>query len=157
MSDSRLAARSLALSLTCLVMFASPVGAARDRGCQPQLQEGWVGLPPGRAVMVAGFGRIENRCDAAASIVAASSTGFGSVELHRSRTVEGVSRMRAVPRLELAPRGEVRLSPGGLHLMLMHPRAPLRVGERVKVTFELADGRAVHAELDVRPLLPSAP
>jgi periplasmic copper chaperone A len=157
MSDPRFAGQGLALSILCLAMPAFPAGAAGTHGCQPQLREAWARLPPGRPMMLAGFGRIENRCADAAVIVGASSPDFDRVELHRSQTVGGLSRMRAVPRLELAPRGDVRLSPGGLHLMLMHPRATLRSGERVKLRFQLADGRTISAELDVRPLQPPAP
>ena len=104
--------------------------------------------------MHAGFGRIENRCPMPASIVAASSPAYGSVELHESKLVDGISRMRQVPELRIAPDGAAVLQPGGLHLMLMQPKATLKPGSRVAIEFELKDGRKLLGELEVRKPAP---
>jgi periplasmic copper chaperone A len=104
--------------------------------------------------MMAGFARIANQCPAPATIVGASSPAFGSVQLHETRVVDGISRMRAVPELRLAPDGIAVLKPGGLHLMLMQPRAPLKAGSRVAIEFELSDGRKLLGEFEVRKPVP---
>ncbi len=116
----------------------------------PQLRDGWLRLPPAPMPMLAGYGRIDNDCTSAATVVAAHSPAFASVELHESRLVDGVSRMRAVPQLHIAPRGRAKMQPGGLHLMLMEPAQPLQAGDRVEVAFTLADGRAVLGMFEVR-------
>jgi copper(I)-binding protein len=134
----------LALSL-CLVSLAA---CARD--CAPQVRDGWVRMPPGDMPMMAGFGRIENRCPTPATIVSASSPAFGDTSLHETRIVDGVSRMRAVPDLRIAPDDAAVLKPGGLHLMLMQPRAPLKAGSRVAIEFRLQDGRTLLGEFEVR-------
>lgn len=100
--------------------------------------------------MQAGFGRIENRCPAPVTIVSASSPAYGSVELHETRIVDSVSRMRAVPELRIAPDGAATLKPGGLHLMLMQPGTTLKEGSKVAVEFTLSDGRKVLGEFQVR-------
>jgi copper(I)-binding protein len=134
----------LALSL-CLLSLAA---CARD--CAPQVRDGWVRMPPGDMPMMAGFGRIENRCPTPATIVSASSPAFGDTSLHETRIVDGVSRMRAVPDLRIAPDDAAVLKPGGLHLMLMQPRAPLKAGSRVAIEFRLQDGRTLLGEFEVR-------
>ena len=134
----------LALLLLCLPLSA----CARD--CAPQVKDGWIRLMPGGMAMQAGFGRIDNRCPMPATIVSASSPAYGSVELHESKTVGGVSRMRAVPELRIAPDGAAVLQPGGLHLMLMQPKSPLKAGSRVAIEFELKDGRKLLGEFEVR-------
>ena len=134
----------LALSL-CLLSLAA---CARD--CAPQVRDGWVRMPPGDMPMMAGFGRIENRCPTPATIVSASSPAFGDTSLHETRIVDGVSRMRAVPDLRIAPDDAAVLKPGGLHLMLMQPRAPLKAGSRVAIEFRLQDGRTLFGEFEVR-------
>ena len=83
-------------------------------------------------------------------IVGASSPSFGEVSLHETRIVDGVSRMRAVPELHIAADGDAILEPGGLHLMLMQPNAPLEAGSRVVVEFELKDGGVLRGEFEVR-------
>lgn len=100
--------------------------------------------------MMAGFGRIENHCDAAVTITGADSPAFASVELHETSLVDGISRMRPVPRLRIEADDVAVLQPGGMHLMLMRPPAPLEAGGKVVVSFELDDGREISAEFEVR-------
>ena len=100
--------------------------------------------------MMAGFGRIENQCTAPVVIVGVSSPAFGDTSLHETRIVDGVSRMRALPELRIAPDGVAILKPGGLHLMLMQPRAPLKPGSRIVVEFALQDGGTLRGEFEVR-------
>ena len=100
--------------------------------------------------MMAAFGRIVNRCPMPVTIVAARSPSFGSVELHETRIIDGVSRMRPVPRLRLAPDGAAVLKPGGMHLMLMRPGAQLKPGSRIVIEFELDGGGTLLGEFEVR-------
>ncbi len=131
-------------------MLAASAAPAYARDCAPRVREAWIRLVPGGMPMQAGFGRIENRCPAPVTVVGASSPAYGSVELHETRIVDGVSKMRAVPELRIAPDGAATLKPGGLHLMLMQPRSTLKAGSKVAVEFELADGRKVLGEFEVR-------
>jgi copper(I)-binding protein len=120
------------------------------RECTPQVRDGWVRLPPMAMPMMAGFGRIENRCATPLTIIGVSSPAFADTSLHETRTVDGVSRMRALPQLRIAPDGVATLKPGGMHLMLMEPRAPLRAGSRVVVEFALQGGGTLRGEFEVR-------
>lgn len=136
--------RACVLSLSLIAVLP-----ACARECAPQLREGWIRLPPGKTAMpmMAGFGRIENRCPAPVTIVGVSSPAFGDVSLHETRLVDGVNRMRALPELRVAPDQAAVLKPGGMHLMLMQPRAALKEGSRVAVEFRLKDGGVLRGEL----------
>lgn len=139
--------------LAALVSAASLPALAGE--CKPMLKEGWVNLPPvPEPMMLAGYGRIENPCKQAAAVVSASSPAFMHASLHRSEIVDGVSRMRAIEELPLAPDSTATLEPGGLHLMLMHPSAPVKEGDKVAVIFKLKDGREVSGELVVKKATP---
>ena len=100
--------------------------------------------------MMAGFGRIENRCGAEMVIVGATSPAFADVSLHQTRVVDGISRMRALPELRIAPGDDAVLQPGGMHLMLMQPRAPLKAGGTIVVDFALKDGGTLRGQFAVR-------
>ncbi|QNP40294.1 copper chaperone PCu(A)C [Lysobacter solisilvae (ex Woo and Kim 2020)] len=139
-----------AVFASCLA-FALPACA---RECAPRLQDGWIRLTPVKMPMMAGFGRIDNPCPAPVTITGASSPSFGDVSLHETRVVGGVSRMRALPQLRIAPGEAGVLKPGGMHLMLMQPRVPLKEGSRVVVEFVLADGSVLRGELEVRKPAP---
>jgi periplasmic copper chaperone A len=70
-------------------------------------------------------------------IVGVASPVAGVVEVHEM-TMEGtVMKMRPVPSLELPAGKLVPLQPGGLHVMLMELRQPLREGDAVPVTFTI--------------------
>lgn len=139
-----------AFAATALIAIALSALPACARDCAPQMREGWLRLPLMPMPMMAGFGRIENRCAAPVTIVGVSSPAFADVSLHETRIVDGVSRMRAAPELRIAPDGVATLKPGGLHLMLMQPRTPLKPGSKVVVEFALKDGGTLRGELAVR-------
>jgi copper(I)-binding protein len=138
----------LALALFTVLALASTPASSRE--CLPRVRDGWVRLGPAGMPMMAGFAGIENACPAPVTITAASSPAFDSVELHETRIVDGVNRMRHLPELQIAANGVAVLMPGGMHLMLMRPHAPLEVGGKVAVSFELSDGRRVPGEFEVR-------
>lgn len=128
--------------------------SASARDCAPQVKDGWIRLMPGGMPMQAGFGRIDNHCPMPVTIVSASSPAYGSVELHESKLVDGMNRMREVPELRIAPDGAAVLQPGGLHLMLMKPKVALKPGSRVAVVFKLKDGGELIGEFEARKPAP---
>jgi copper(I)-binding protein len=67
------------------------------------------------------------------------------VELHSMKMEGDVMRMRQVEAIELPAGKPVPLEPGGLHLMLMGLKAPMKAGSKVPVTlkFERAGERTV--------------
>lgn len=138
-----------------VLLFAAPAfqASARD-ACAPKMQDGWVRLGPAAMPMMAGFGRIANPCAVPVEIVSASSPAFAEVSIHETRNVDGVNRMREVEQLRIAPDDAAVLKPGGLHLMLVRPRAPLKEGSKVVVAFKLQDGREILSELVVRKPVP---
>jgi len=136
------------------LLLATGALQAGEKGCKPALKEGWVRLPPAAMPMMAGFGRIANACPMPAVIVSASSPAFGEVSIHETRNVDGVNRMRELEQLRIAPDDSATLKPGGLHLMLVQPHAPLKEGSKVVVKFKLQDGREILSELVVRKPAP---
>lgn len=141
----------LRLSALLALGFATfAAGHAAARECTPRIESGWLRLPPGGMPMLAGFARIENACDVPVVVVGARSPRFGDVSLHETRLVDGVSRMRAVPRLAVPARGSVSLQSGGLHLMLMDARAPVSEGERIEIEVLFEDGRTLRGDWPVR-------
>ena len=142
-----------AIVAACGLFFLLSAGRAFAADCLPTVREGWIRVSPGgMQMMLAGFGRIENRCPAAATVVGARSAAFTDVSVHRTSVVDGISRMRAVPQLPVAANGAVTLEPGGLHLMLMQPGKPLKPGDHVAIEFRLHDGRHFSGDFVVRPI-----
>ena len=159
---SKLPIPSAALLLAAAIAPAMHAGAAAPEARPAagpahcvSVEDGWVRLPPAPRPMLAGFGRIANRCGDTQVVVAVRSPRFGEVSLHETRLVDGVSRMRELEELPVAPGGEAVLQPGGLHLMLMRPGAALVAGERVPLLLVLEDGQEVEAVLVAGPAPPA--
>ena len=68
------------------------------------------------------------------------SSPAGMAEMHEMAMDGNVMRMRQVSAIELPPGKPVELKPGGLHLMLMGLKAPLKAGETVSFTL-VVEGR----------------
>lgn len=140
------------LLLAAILAAAAVPAFARGKpdACIPVVHDAWIRLVPGGMPMHAGFARIENPCNTAFTVTAAASDAYGSASLHESTLVNGISRMRALPQLVVPARGSVELKPGGLHLMLMDPKKPLKAGDHVALRFATGKGRSVSGDFVVR-------
>lgn len=135
--------------LFVLCALAASASAA-EQGCLT-VEQGWARLPPNPAMaMTAGYATIRNACSKAVAITGASSAAFGDVSLHETTVVDGISRMRAIERLPLAPGARAELKPGGLHLMLMDGKGTLKEGQVVPLRLQLEGGGEASATLTVR-------
>jgi hypothetical protein len=64
--------------------------------------------------------------------------------------VDGVMRMRPLPRLDLAPGQRVALEPGANHLMLIGAERGLRAGDRADVVLICEGGVELVVPFEVR-------
>ncbi len=137
------------------ISFVALIAALPAVGAELVVHDPWVRAAPPGARMMAGYAGLENAGDGTVALVGADSTAFGAVELHTMVEVDGVMRMRAVPTLPVEAGGRVDLAPGGLHLMLMRPVAPLSEGDRVAITLRWDDGSTQAVEFVVRTPAPA--
>ena len=84
-------------------------------------------------------------------LVSASSPVAGMVEIHEMAMDGNVMKMRAVPGLDLPAGKQVKLGPGGYHVMLMGLKQELKPGSMVPVTLvvEGKDGKREMVEVKV--------
>ncbi len=100
--------------------------------------------------MTAAFGALNNPGEKPLVFNSFSSPSFGDVSLHRTQVVDGVSKMREVDELRVAPGGSVVLEPGGYHLMLMMPGSDLEPGQTVHIVMSTDDGRSFGFDVPVQ-------
>jgi len=107
----------------------------------------WATAAPGQPASV--YVTLDNQGEAD-RLVSASTTAALRVELHEMAMDGDVMRMRQLPAIELPAGQSVELKPGGLHMMLIGPRAPLKVGEGLllKLKFEKAGEVTVYATIE---------
>jgi copper(I)-binding protein len=124
----RSARQSAAIALAACACALSGAAAA-----QPvTVSDAWVRAPaPGQRIAAA-YMELTSRTSMV--LVAVSSTAAAAAELHSTTVEAGVMKMRPVGRIELPGSQAVKLAPGGLHLMLVDLKQPLKPGDKVPLT-----------------------
>ena len=110
----------------------------------------WIRVLPGD-LPAGAYVTLENTGDQAASLRGAHSPNYADAMLHQSSSAGGVSRMSMVNELAIPAHGKVELAPGGYHLMLMKAAAPVKIGDKVKLTLSFGDGSTLDADFVARP------
>lgn len=80
--------------------------------------------------------------------------GAAAAELHATIVNAGTSRMRPLGQLPIPAGGEVRMAPGGVHLMLRG--LSITAGAELKLRLHFADGGVVDVRVPVRKLQAAA-
>jgi hypothetical protein len=94
----------------------------------------WVRTPaPGQKTAAA---YLDLTSDGDAALVAAESPAAGKAELHTMNMDGGVMRMRPVQKIDLPALKTVKLAPGGLHIMLLDIKRPLKEGDTVPLVLK---------------------
>jgi copper(I)-binding protein len=125
------------ITLTVLLLVA---GNSLAADAHLMIMDPWVREAPPNAKMLAGYFTIMNHSGKSAEIVGATSDKFEKVELHKTVQEGGVAKMIAQPSVEVGKQATVKFQPGGLHLMLINPKAPLKSGDKVDITLKLKKG-----------------
>ena len=61
------------------------------------------------------------------------SNAFDQIEIHSSFIEDGISTMRKIDNLRISENSEMKLEPGGYHLMLMSPKKDIKEGNLVEL------------------------
>jgi len=115
-----------------------------------RVSDAWLRTMPAGASNTAAYMTIENRSREPRRLTAVTSPQFARAELHETRIEDGMARMRSVETLDLPPDTRVALAPGGLHLMLFDPVAPLAAGEHATLRLQLDNGWLFEVQAEVR-------
>lgn len=133
--------------LRLLLLFAIllPAGARAELDAS----DAWIRHLPPAVPVRAGYVVITNPSASPITIVAAESPAFARVEFHHSVERDGTLRMERVESVTIEPGTRLAFEPGGLHLMLIEPRASLKSGDLVELALRLDDGRVLRLEMPV--------
>ena len=147
------AAAALLLALAAapvLTTTAVPAAApATTDALRIRVDHAWIrwlpaGLPAG------GYMSLTNMGDTAVNLVAASSSAYVEMSIHRSVESGGAVAMRPVAQITIGPHSRVDFAAAGYHIMLTQPIKPLEPGGHVPITLRFADGSSLTVQFELR-------
>lgn len=143
--------RRLHVGTAALITLAMSVLSVAAVPAAPivKVTHAWIRWLPGGAP-AGGYAVLTNPGDSSITVLAAASDAYAQVTLHQTHLLNGVSGMVPVAKLVIAAHASVDFVALGYHLMLMRPTRSLKVGDHVRVTLTLADGRSQDADFELR-------
>lgn len=102
---------------------------------------------PGQ-VAAGGFMKITSS-GAADQLISATSPVSNDVQLHTMKMDGNVMQMREVKQIDVPANGVVDLKPGGLHLMFMNIKTPLKAGDLLPVKLKFAKAGEIEVKMPV--------
>ena len=129
-----------------LLFSAGVLAGAADN---VSVQDPYVRLAPPNAAATAAFMVIRNTGDKDVKVVKADNPVSKATELHTHLNEGGVMKMRPVPAIEIKAKGEAVLRPGGLHVMMIDLKAPMKEGDSVPITLTFDDGSSKQVDAKV--------
>jgi len=133
-----LAGLVLALGTTVAMASAATINVSNPR----------IRMLPGD-LPLAGYFNMHNSGKQTVSLTGATSPEFGMVMMHKSMHKNGEASMMMVDKIDIAPGKTVQFAPGGYHLMLMHRKKELKVGDMVLINLDFSNGHKMNVQFKV--------
>lgn len=135
---------------TVVLCIAASVSAADVKVGNLSIDDVWARTgQPGQ--VSAAFMDVKNK-GTADKIVSAHCDCAKATELHDMKMADGKMLMMQVPAMDVPANGDLKLKPGGYHIMLIGLNRPLAAGETlpIKLKFEKAGEVTVQAQIKDR-------
>ena len=133
-------------AIAALVLSVIPASAF---AASMTVSDGWFRALPAN-LPSGGYFTLHNDGAMPVTLTGASSPACGTLMLHVSETTNGMASMSNVASIPVAPGATLKFSPGGYHLMCMHPTPEMKPGATVFVTLQFLGGKAVTVPFAVK-------
>jgi periplasmic copper chaperone A len=143
---TRLTAFAVVLALA---MAGAPALAQEFKAGDIAIEKPWARATPKGAEIGAGYFTVHNN-GATPDNLTGGTADFASVEIHETKSEDGVMKMRELTGgLNLPAHATIRLAPGGYHLMFTHLTKPLTKGDKITATLTFEHAGPVTVEFPV--------
>ena len=145
--------KRISLLAAGLLFSATVLAGAAD---QVTVANPYVRLAPPNAPATAAFMVLKNNGSKDVKVLKADNLATRVSELHTHLNEGGVMKMRQVPAIEIKAGSEALLQPGGLHIMMIDLKAPMKEGDVVPITLTFDDGSSKRVDAKVTRAAPVA-
>jgi copper(I)-binding protein len=141
----------IAITLVSILLSAGPALAKAPSAVT--VSRPWIAAPPSGAPTAAGYAVIKNVGRTPDTFLGAMTPAAEKFQLHTMSMTGGVMRMRPVTEgVVLAPGQTLTLAPGGgYHFMVVGPKHPLKVGDKIQAVLNFAKAGAIKTTFVVQP------
>lgn len=145
---------TLPISMGAVILGLAAAASALAAGAI-EVRQPWLrSTVPGQQA-AGGYLSLTNRGAAADRLQSVRSEVAAQVELHAMSMDGDVMRMRQLPAIELPAGATVALQPGGLHLMLLGLKRPLKAGDSVPLTLSFEKAGELQLRVPVSAAAPA--
>src|SRR3954447_13166313 len=142
--------RAFVLAIVSYVA-AAPALTEEVKAGDVVISQAWSRATPGGARIGGGYLTIQNTGSTPDRLIGASAEVADRVQIHEMAMTNGVMTMRPLEKgVAIEPKSTVKLAPGGLHLMLLDLKSPLKQGDQLPVTLQFERAGKVKLSLDVQ-------
>jgi periplasmic copper chaperone A len=145
----------LRLRMVVLVAGLALAAAASAQTGQVQIENPWARATPGKATIGAAY--LTLRSPTGDRLVSAATPVAGKAELHTMEMSGMVMKMRPLAGIDIPAGQPVSLAPGGLHIMLVGLKKPLRAGQSFALTLTFAKAGSQTVEVPVEKVGAAGP
>lgn len=138
--------KTLTFAALTLAAASAWAGTAADA---VSVADPYVRAVPAGQTTTAAFMVLKNSDAKAHTLVKADNPASKASELHTHLMENGVMQMRPVKQIDVAAKGETKLQPGGLHIMMIGLKAPIKAGDTIPLTLTFEDGSSKKVDAKV--------
>jgi copper(I)-binding protein len=113
--------------------------------------DAWMPPSPPAAMSHAAYVTLHNQGGTPRVLTGGAADGYTMTHLHHSAETAGVATMTMIHQIEIPAGGMLLMKPGGLHVMLMGPDAPVSEGDVVPLSLTFANGDVMSIDAEVKP------
>lgn len=117
-----------------------------------QLENIWARESPPMVKTGAAYLTITNSGGAIDNLLAVSGEVAENIEIHTHLMEDGVMKMRPVEMIEVPANSSVTLEPGGLHIMFIGLKEPLKKDDVFTLTFKFEKAGEIATEVTVKSI-----
>jgi copper(I)-binding protein len=134
--------------ITAAVAFSATAQAADTTSIT--IQNAWVRWLPGN-LPAAGYATLTNASDKPVDLIGVTSRDYREAMLHETVSNDASLQMMHAEKATIPAHGQLAISPGGYHFMLMDAKRKIAVGDTVHLKLKFSDGKTLDAPFAVKP------
>ncbi|MCP2088289.1 UNVERIFIED_ORG: copper(I)-binding protein [Paraburkholderia sediminicola] len=135
--------------LLAALLCGSSVQAFAGAATTVSVSDCWIRALPGD-LPSGGYFKASNTGDQPINLIGISTDAFGMAMLHQTQSQGSTSSMAMVHQVAVPAHGSLVFAPGNYHVMLEHPKQPLKIGTTIPLAFSFSDGEKVTASCAVK-------